>query len=241
VNIGLKLRDKKALINTNNITQYCSQISSVLSLYPHLVFFFLFQLDEGGGKDHISSLISSLLSFMSFIAFVVFGLEFSLVFLAFDEVLFVILYDLFHLKLQPQWFGFSIALLMLAAVLPALVVVFAVVLKFHFLKVRTRFLRRFLSPMSPSTGFTGAPTTQRRRPLHHPPSTHRSVHGSHTPVRGYVFPASVSHAPVLGFVALARLSHTLEPFTLPTSVVAIFWVFFIVFMLFYLTWVIVSF
>jgi hypothetical protein len=114
---------------------------------------------------------------------------------------------------------------MLAAVLPALVVVFAAVLRFHFLKVRMRFLRQFLSPMRPSTRFTGAPTTQRRRPLHHPPSTRRSVHGSHTLVRGYVFPASVSHAPMLGFVALARLSHTLEPFTLTTSVVAIFWVF----------------
>jgi len=217
------------IIGITNFTTFFKSTQPKRTVLSHrfpLIFLF-FQLVEGGGKDHISSLISSLLSFMSFIAFVVFALEFSLVFLAFDEVLFVVLYDLSHLKLQLQWFGFSIALFMLAAVLPALVVVFAAVLRFHFLKVRTRFLRRFLSPMRPATEFTSAPTTQRRRPLHHPPSTRRSVHGSHTPV--------------LGFVALARLSHTLEPFTLPTSVVAIFLGFFTVFMLFYLTWVIVSF
>jgi hypothetical protein len=55
---------------------------------------------------------------MPFIAFVAVWLEVSLVLLTFDEILFVILYDLSHSELQSQCFGFSTALFTFAADLP---------------------------------------------------------------------------------------------------------------------------
>jgi hypothetical protein len=58
--------------------------------------------------------------FLSFITFVVVWLEVFLLPI-FDVVLFVVLYNLFRLELQPQCFGFSTALFTFAAVLPMLV------------------------------------------------------------------------------------------------------------------------
>lgn len=146
-----------------------------LFVFSPMVFFFLIQLDEGGGKDLISSLLSSLFSFMSFIAFVAFWTEVYLVLLTFDEVLSVVLDDLSHLKLQLQCFGFSTAPFLFAAVLPALVAIFVVVLKFSFLKVRSTFLRWFLPPTRLSTALTGAPATRRYQSFLHLSPTRRSV------------------------------------------------------------------
>jgi hypothetical protein len=101
----------------------------------------LIQLDEGGGKDLISSLLSSLFSFMFFVAFVAFWIEVSLVLLTFDEVLSVVLYDLSHPKLQLQCFGFSAAPFLFTAIFPTLVAIFVVVLRFDFLKAGSTFLR----------------------------------------------------------------------------------------------------
>jgi hypothetical protein len=68
-------------------TQCHNKLQTLYSLYSflYLVFFFLIQLNEGG-KYHISSLLSSLISFMSFIAI---WTEVSLV-LIFDKVSFVV-------------------------------------------------------------------------------------------------------------------------------------------------------
>jgi len=87
-----------------------------------------------------------------------------MVFLAlftFIEVLSVVLYNLSHPELQLQCFGVSSALLCLFAdVLPALVAVFVVVLRFFFfLQVRFTFLRWILSPTHLTIVLTGAPAT----------------------------------------------------------------------------------
>ncbi len=61
-----------------------------------------------GEEGRVSSLLSFLLSFMYFIPLVGFSLEVSVVLLTLVEDLSVVLYDLSHLDLQLQCFGFVI-------------------------------------------------------------------------------------------------------------------------------------
>jgi len=126
---------------------------------------------------------SSLLSFSSFFIFYFLFYYYFCCCLArsfssyhhLDEVLFIVLYDLSRMELQPQCFDFSITPFTFAAVLPSLVAGFVKVLRSDFLKARSTFFRWPLPPTHLSTSLTSVPNTRRHWPCVLQPSTHQRV------------------------------------------------------------------
>jgi hypothetical protein len=130
-------------------------------------FFLAIQPSQGGGKGLIASLLSPL--------------SFIYVFLSFCSRLFSGFFSSLHLygsfirclvRLIPPGIAILVFwLLYCAVVLPALVAIFVVVLRFGFLKARSIFLQWILPPTHLTTVLTGALAIQRCWFFFRPPST----------------------------------------------------------------------